>query len=336
MIKEATTKLKKKIDLSRDEMREAFDEIMSGAASPKEIEVFLTALRDKGEIVGEITAAAKVMRERSIRIDAGTDLIDTCGTGGTGINTFNISTTAAFVASGCGVRIAKHGNRSASGHCGSADVLEALGVKIDIAPEAVAKCIKEIGIGFLFAPSFHKAMKFAAMPRKAIGGRTIFNILGPLSNPAGAAGQVVGVYDAKLTEIVAGVLKNLGLTRAFVVYGMDGLDEISVTGKTKITELGGGRLKTYYVGPEDFGVRSARLGTLKGSSAKDNAATLISILKGEHSPKRDSVLINASAAIVCGKRAKDFKEGVNAAAESIDSGKALDKLKKLIEITNRV
>lgn len=337
MIKETIEKVVRKIDLTEAETREVFNEIMSGKAAPADIKAFLEALRKKGESVAEITAAAKVMRASSARIDAGGDtVLDTCGTGGSGISTFNISTAAAFVAAGCGVKVAKHGNRSASQQCGSADVLEALGVKIDIAPERVAKCIHETGIGFMFAPLFHTAMKYAALPRKELGGKTIFNILGPLSNPAGATHQVVGVYSPQLTEIIAGVLKNLGSKRAFVVHGMDGLDEITITDGTKISELRDGRIDTYDIKPKDFGLKKARLEDIKGSSAKENAEMLLSVLKASATPaRRDIVLANASAGLVCAGRSKNFKEGVKLAAESIDSGRALDKLSKLIEMTNR-
>ncbi len=336
MIREAIEKTKKRIDLTGAEMRAAFNEIMSGKAAIDDTKEFLDALRAKGETVEEITAAAKVMREKAIRIHGdGPALIDTCGTGGTGLNTFNISTTAAFVAAGCGIKVAKHGNRSASCQCGSADVLEALGVKIDIPPERVAGSIEKVGIGFMFAPSFHTAMKHAISARKELTGRTIFNILGPLSNPANAAYQVIGVYDAKLTETLAGVLKNLGLTRAFVVHGMDGLDEITIADRTKVTELKDGKLATYFVSPEDFGVKKARLDDLSGGSAKENAGIMTSILKGEQGPRRDCVLMNASAAIVCAGLSKDFRAGMELAAESVDSGKAFDKLSALIEMTNR-
>ncbi len=336
MIREAIEKVVKRIDLTEAEMREVFEEIMSGKAESSEIAAFLDALRKKGETVEEITVAAKVMREKALRINVGNNtILDTCGTGGSPISTFNISTTAAFVACGLDVKVAKHGNRSASCQCGSADVLEALGVKIDIAPDRVGKCIKEVGIGFMFAPVFHAAMKYAAAPRKELGGKTIFNILGPLSNPAGATHQVIGVYDAKLTEIMAGVLKNLGSKRAFVVCGMDGLDEITITDRTKISELDKGKVRTYYVTPEDFGAKRARLEDLKGAGPKENAEIILSVLKGEHSARRDIVLANASAGLVCVGRAKDFKVGFNLAAESVDSGRALDKLSKLVEFTKK-
>ena len=336
MIYEAIEKIIKKIDLTENETREVFEEIMSGNASSNDIARFLKALREKGETADEITGAAKVMIKKSLRVDAGLDLIDTCGTGGSGINTFNISTTVAFVAAGCGVRIAKHGNRSASNQCGSADVLEALGVKLDVSAEMVRKAILDIGIGFMYAPAFHSAMKHAIKPRREAGGRTIFNIIGPLSNPAGAMSQIIGVYDEKLTEVLANVLRNLGSKKAFVVWGLDKLDEITITGKTKITELKDGAIKTYYVTPEEFGIKRASLEDIKGGSAKENAKTTLAILKGELGPKRDIVLMNAAAALVVGSKAKNFKEGIEKCEDSIDSGKAMDKLSRLIELTNKV
>ncbi|MFA5142760.1 MAG: anthranilate phosphoribosyltransferase [Candidatus Omnitrophota bacterium] len=350
MIKEAIEKVVKRIDLSEGEMRACFDEIMSGKATPAQIGAFVTALRMKGETVDEITGAARVMREKSVHIAAGRKglvdidrddinidqetIVDTCGTGGSGTNTFNISTTVAFVVAGCGLKVAKHGNRAASSACGSADVLEALGVKVDVPPDLVQRCILEIGVGFLYAPLFHNAMKYAIEPRKEIGIRTIFNILGPLSNPANATSQVLGVYAAPLTEIIAHVLKKLGAVRAFVVYGMDTLDEITITGKTRVSELKDGRVRTYYVTPEKFGLRRARLEDIGGGDARENADTLLAVLRGERGPARDVVLMNASAALVSGFKARDFKAGVRMASESIDSGKALDKLLRLTEITN--
>ncbi len=349
MIQEAIEKVVRRIDLTEEEMRSAFEEIMSGVATYAQIGAFVTALRMKGETAAEITGAAKVMREKSVHISAGAPtvdidrddinidaetIVDTCGTGGSGTNTFNISTTVAFVVAGCGLKVAKHGNRSASSRCGSADVLEALGVKLDVAPDLVQRCLLEIGIGFLYAPLFHNAMKYAMAPRKEIGIRTIFNILGPLSNPANATSQVLGVYDAKLTETLAQVLKNLGSKRAFVVYGMDTLDEITLTGKTRVTELKNNRLRTYYITPEKFGIRRARLDDIEGGDAQENAKIVLSVLKGERGARRDIVLLNAAAALVAGFKVKDFKAGIKVAAESIDSGSALDKLTKLIEITN--
>lgn len=350
MIKEAIDKVVRRIDLSEGEMSAAFDEIMSGKATPAQIGAFVTALRMKGETVDEITGAAKVMREKSIHVNGakgsvGIDrddinideetIVDTCGTGGSGTNTFNISTTVAFVVAGCGLKVAKHGNRSASSACGSADVLEALGVKVDVEPDLVRRCLLEIGIGFLYAPLFHNAMKYAVEPRREIGVRTIFNILGPLSNPANATSQVLGVYDAKLTEVMAGVLKRLGVQRAFVVHGMDTLDEITITGKTRVSELKTGKIRTYYLTPGNFGLKKARLKDIEGGNAKENARIVMSVLKGDRGPRRDVVLMNASAALVSGGKVKDFKSGVKMAAKSIDSGCALDKLLRLIEITNK-
>ena len=335
MIKEAIEKAARGIDLTEKEAYDVFDEVMSGKATSAEIGALITALRTKGETVDEITGAAKVMREKSVRIDIGEAIVDTCGTGGTGTNTFNISTTVAFVVAGCGIKVAKHGNKGASSACGSADVLDALGVKLSVEPDVVRKCITEIGIGFLYAPSFHNAMKHAATPRKEVGGRTIFNVLGPLSNPANVGSQLIGVYDAGLTEIIAGVLKNLGSERAFVVHGMDNLDEITITGETKVTELKDGKINTYYITPEKFGMKRATLRDIEGGDAKKNAAIVMDILKGESGPKRDIVLLNAGAALVSASKAKDLLAGIKMAAESIDSGKALDKLLKLIELTNR-
>ncbi|MBP7056665.1 MAG: anthranilate phosphoribosyltransferase [Candidatus Omnitrophica bacterium] len=350
MIKEAIEKAVRRIDLSEQEAAQVFEEIMSGKATDSQIGSFITALRMKGETVEEITGAARIMREKSIHIDAGRSIvdinrddinideetiIDTCGTGGSGTNTFNISTTVAFVIAACGLKVAKHGNRSASSQCGSADVLEALGVKLDVGADMVQRSILEIGIGFLYAPLFHNAMKYAVNPRREIGIRTIFNILGPLSNPANATSQVLGVYDARLTEVMARVLKNLGTRRAFVVYGMDTLDEITITGRTRVTELKNGRIRTYYVTPAQFGLHRSSLDDIKGGNAKENADIVVAVLKGERSPRRDVVLINAAAALVAGSKARDFKSGVKMAVQAIDSGAALDKLLKLIELTNR-
>jgi anthranilate phosphoribosyltransferase len=335
MIREAIDKLVKRIDLSEADMRGSFGEIMSGSCADAQIAAFLTALRMKGETVAEITAAAGVMRDKSVRIDAGKNLVDTCGTGGSGINTFNISTAASLVAAGCGLKVAKHGNRAASSRCGSADVFEALGVKIDVAPDMVQRCIMEIGIGFMYAPLFHSAMKYASNARREIGMRTIFNILGPLSNPAGALSQVIGVCDASLTGKMARVLKGLGSKRAFVVCGSDRLDEITITGKTKVAELKDGRIREYYISPSQFGIGRASLDDIEGGDAKENAGMIMSVLKGETGARRDIVLLNAAAAIVAGNKASDIKSGIKVAAQSIDSGTALNKLVSLVEMTNR-
>ncbi len=349
MIKEAIEKAVQRIDLTEQEAREVFEEIMSGKATLAQIGAFITALRMKGETVDEITGAVKVMREKSLKIRAGRSvvdidrddinideetIVDTCGTGGSGTNTFNISTTVAFVVAGCGLKVAKHGNRAASSQCGSADVLEALGVNLTPDTDVVARCIREIGIGFMYAPLFHGAMKYAVTPRKEIGIRTIFNILGPLSNPANATSQVLGVYDAALTEVMAKVLRNLGTKRAFVVYGLDTLDEITITGKSRVTELKDGKIRTFLLDPAKLGLAKARIEDLKGGDAKTNADIVRSVLRGEKGPRRDAVLVNASAALIAGFKAKDFREGIGLAAESIDSGRAFEKLTKLIEYTN--
>ena len=338
MIREAISKVVEKNDLTRDEMIACMDEIMTGQATQAQIGSFITALRMKGETVEEITGAAMVMREKAVKIGPYNkiiDLVDTCGTGGSGTNTFNISTTTAFVVSGAGLKIAKHGNKSASSQCGSADVIKELGVNIDIPPDKVKECIDKIGIGFLYAPLFHGAMKHAIGPRREIGIRTIFNILGPLTNPANANCQVLGVYREELTEVLANVLKNLGTKMAFVVHGLDTLDEITITGKTKISELKDKSVKTFYITPEDFGIKSAQLKDIKGGDSKENAAIVREVLEGKKGPRQDVVLLNSSAALVAGGLARDFKEGIRIAKESISSGKAMDKLKKLIEFTNK-
>jgi anthranilate phosphoribosyltransferase len=316
---------------------------MSGKAEPAQIAAFITALRLKGETVNEISAAARVMRKFAASIDvrSGVDIdrdeinveretiLDTCGTGGTGTNTFNISTTVAFVVAGCGIKVAKHGNRSASSACGSADVLEKLGVDINLSPEDVKKCIKEIGIGFMYAPVFHKAMKHAVTVRKAIGIRTIFNILGPLSNPANATCQVLGVYDRKLTPIMAKVLGILGLKRAFVVHGLDTLDEISITGPTQISELKTGCVRTYKITPEQFGLKRSRLKQIAGGNAKENAEIILSVLSGKKGPRRDIVLLNTAYALLAAKAEKNVKNAIKLAGKSIDTGRAMEKLKQL-------
>jgi len=349
MIREAIGKLVDGFDLDREEMISCMNEIMTGEATQAQIGSFITALRLKGETVEEITGAAIVMREKATRIKVSSNLVDldrddinidsetivdTCGTGGSGTNTFNISTTVAFVVSGAGLRVAKHGNRGVSSVCGSADVIKALGVNIDISPEKVQECIERIGIGFLYAPLFHSAMKFAIGPRREIGIRTIFNILGPLTNPAGATCQVLGVYQEDLTNKLAEVLNNLGSKRAFIVHGLDTLDEITITGKTKVSELKNKKVKSYYIKPQDFGIKKAKLGDIKGGTVEENASLVKRVLEGEKGPRQDVVLLNASAAIIAGGMAKDFKDGIQIARASIESGRAKEKLEKLIEFTN--
>ena len=330
-IQEAIAKVIEGADLSRGEMTDVMNQIMSGEATDAQIGAFLIALRVKGECVDEIAGAASVMREKATPIATKHDVIvDTCGTGGDHSGTFNISTTAAFVAAGAGLCVAKHGNRAATSQSGSADVLSALGVNIEASPETMSRCLDDVGIGFLFAISLHGAMKYAIGPRREIGARTIFNALGPLSNPAGATRQVVGVYSAALTETLAGVLATLGAERAFVVHGSDGLDEMTLTGPTRVSELKNGSVSTYDVSPGDFGLMQAPADALKGGDADYNAEITRSVLNGEEGPQRDIVLLNAAAAIVAGDKARDLNEGVQAAAEVIDSGKALEKLDALV------
>ncbi len=336
-MKEAIKKLVEGKDLTRQEAALAMDTIMQGNATPSQIAAFITALRMKGETVDEITGCAEKMREHAINIyPRQKDVVDTCGTGGDVSGTFNISTVSAFVAAGAGVPIAKHGNRSVSSKCGSADVLEALGVKIDIEPKRVEECISQVGIGFIFAPNFHKAMRFAMPSRKEIGIRTVFNILGPLTNPAKASAQVLGVFNADLTEMLAKVLGNLGVKHALVVHGMDGLDEISISDKTKVSHLRDGKVDNYFIKPEDLKIHKAKKEDILGGTINQNMEIAVNILSGEEKgAKRDAVLLNAAAAIFVGGKAKELKEGIKLAAESIDSGAAKRKLDEMIEFTNK-
>lgn len=335
MIKEAIKKILAKSDLTQGEAEGVMSEIMSGAATPAQIAGFLVALSAKGESISEIVGSVKAIRAMAAKVNLkATPIVDTCGTGGDNSGTFNISTCSTFVVAGAGLTVAKHGNRSVSSKCGSADVFEALGVKIDIPPGKVEECINEVGMGFMFAPNFHPAMKYALAPRKEIGVRTIFNILGPLCNPAGATAQVIGVFDEKLTEMMAEVLLQLGVERALVVHGMDGVDEISLSGHTKISELKAGKVNTYFVEPRDFGLQSVSANELLGGDAKYNANIITEILDGKKGAKRDVVLANSAAAIIAGGKAKSFSEAVRIAATSIDSGKAKEKLNKLKEFTN--
>jgi anthranilate phosphoribosyltransferase len=319
------------IDLTSEEANAAMSEIMSGEATPIQISAFLVAMRMKGETVEEVTEFARVMREHVRKVHPSRrPLVDTCGTGGDAINTFNVSTTAAFVAAGAGIAIAKHGNRSVTSKCGSADVLEALDVRIDLTPEEAARCIDEVGVGFMFAPSYHPAMKHAMPVRRELGIRTAFNMLGPLTNPADARAQVLGVYAPELTEVHAGVLRNLDSERAYVVHGVGGLDEMSTLGPSRITELRDGDLSTYELTPEEVGLpRAASSSDLEGGTADENAKLLVSILEGTEGPERDIVVLNASAAIAAGGLCDDLEEGVRLAGEAIDVGAALNKLREL-------
>ena len=335
MIKEAIAKIVRGEDLREAEMMSVMTEVMEGSATPAQIAAFMTALRIKGETVEEVTGAARIMRRMATRIDARSPVVvDTCGTGGDASNTFNISTTAAFVVAAAGLTVAKHGNRAVSSACGSADVLEALGVKIDAAQEVVEECLHEIGIGFLFAPRLHGAMKYAIGPRREIGIRTIFNMLGPLTNPAGATAQLIGVYDPKLTEMFAGVLKNLGTKRAFVVHGADGLDEATVTASTRVSELKEGVITTYNIDPMDLFGTIDPAEELKGGDAGTNAAITTAILGGGDGARRRIVVLNAGLAIVAGGKAQTIHEGIAVAEECIDSGAARRKLQALIECSH--
>lgn len=338
MIKESVAKVVAGEDLTQSEMEETMNEIMSGSATPAQIGAFITALRMKGETVEEITGAAKVMRAKATKIDITSEIenetiLDTCGTGGDGTNTFNISTATAFVAAGGGVKVAKHGNRAVSSQCGSADVLETLGVKLDIPYPDVARCLKVVGIGFLFAPLFHKAMKYAAGPRQEIGLRTIFNVLGPLTNPAGATAQILGVYDLSLTEKIAHVLGRLGTKQAFVVCGEGTFDEISITSPTRVSHLRDGNVQTSDITPEDFGFVRAGVDSIRGGDARQNADIIREVLDGEKGPKRDMVLLNAGAAFAAAGLDPDIEKGIQRAIDSIDSGRAKEKLNGLIDFT---
>lgn len=349
MIKKAIGKVVERENLTEAEMVDVMDQIMSGEATPAQIGSFITALRMKGETVEEITGAARVMRDKATRIRVGRNvldldrddinldretILDVVGTGGDSTNTFNVSTTVAFVVSACGVKVAKHGNRSVSSMCGSADVLEKLGVNLDVTPERVEKCIDEIGIGFLFAPALHGAMKYAIGPRKEIGIRTIFNILGPLTNPAGADCQVLGVYRDDLVEKLAGVLHKLGCKHGFVVHGGDGMDEITLTTESLVAEVTPAGVAIQRIAPEEFDMTRCSMGDLRGGDATANAAIVRGILAGEKGPKRDIVLLNAAYALVAAGKAESPREGIATAAEAIDSGRALAQLEKLARLTS--
>ncbi len=329
-IKEAIHKVVEGNHLTEAEAQRVMLQIMEGEATPAQIGAYLTALRMKGETVDEITGSARAMREKVTRIHAQDPLtVDTCGTGGDRRHTFNISTTTAFVVAGAGIMVAKHGNRSVSSSCGSADLLKALGVEIELSPQQVESCLGEVGIAFLFAPVFHKAMQHALGPRREIGVRTLFNLLGPLTNPADATIQVVGVYAPELTDLIGQVLMKLGSRHCFVVHGDDGLDEITVTTRTKICEGKDGRIQCYYIDPGDVGLPVARMEELKGGTAEDNAKITMAILRGEKGAKRDIVLFNAAPALVACGKAKNLRDAVSVAARVIDSGAALEKLEML-------
>lgn len=350
MIKKAIAKVVERVDLSEGEMIEVMNQIMSGESTPAQIGSFITALRMKGETIEEITGAARVMRDHATPIRVGRNvldmdrddinidretILDVVGTGGDGTNSFNVSTTVAFVVSACGVKVAKHGNRSVSSICGSADVLERLGVNLDVAPEIVEKCIAEIGVGFLFAPALHGAMKHAIGPRREIGIRTIFNILGPLTNPAGADCQVLGVYHADLVEKLAGVLHRLGCRHGFVVHGLDGMDEITMTADTLVAEVTSAGVRVKTISPEQFGLIRCTMDALRGGDAAANATIVKSVLGGEQGARRDIVLLNTAYALVAADKVATPQEGLTLAAKALDSGNAMAQLQKLIELTNR-
>lgn len=349
MIRNAIARVVEAGDLTEGEMIEVMNQIMSGECTPAQIGSFITALRMKGETIEEITGAARVMRERATPIRVGRNVVDidrddinldqetildVVGTGGDGTNTFNISTTVSFVVSACGVKVAKHGNRSVSSACGSADVLEGLGVNLDVTPEQVEHCINEIGIGFLFAPALHGAMKHAIGPRREIGIRTIFNILGPLTNPAKADCQVMGVYREDLVEKLAGVLHRLGCKRGFVVHGRDGMDEITLTTETAAAEVTASGVRLFTIKPEELGLARCSMADLRGGDAAANAVIVRGVLEGEIGPRRDIVLLNAAYALLAAGACSTVQDGLAMAAEAIDTGKAAEQLKQLVILTN--
>jgi len=339
MIKEAIATLVDGRSLSMEQAAQVMEEMTSGQVTPAQFGALVTALRIKGETADEIAGLASVMRNKSIRVITAGPVIDIVGTGGDNSGSFNISTAAAFVAAGAGIKVAKHNNRAMTSHCGSADVLEALGVRVELDANQVEDCLEKVGIGFMFAPAFHPAMKFAAAPRREIGVRTVFNILGPLTNPALVESQVLGVPSEELGEKLAQVLLRLGSKHSLVVHGLDGMDEISIAGKSRVWELRDGKITDYYVSPEDFGLSRAGIETIKGGTPAENAAMLRSVLAGEKGPRRDVVLMNAAAGMVVGSQTSHpsglpaLKEGVAIASEVVDGGRALDKLEQLIKLS---
>jgi anthranilate phosphoribosyltransferase len=336
VIRETIPKLIERTNLSSEDSHEVMTEIMSGKATDAQIAAFLTALRMKGETVDELVSFAEIMRQNCRRILPRVvgGLLDTCGTGGDRVKTFNVSTAAAFVIAGAGIAVAKHGNRSVTSCCGSADVLERLGLNLSMEPEEVSHAIEQVGIGFMFAPAFHPAMKFAVGPRREIGVRTVFNLLGPLTNPASAEAQLLGVYDKTLVEPMAYALKKLGCEQAMVVHGLDGLDEISTIGKTAVAWLRKGEIASFETVPEDFGVKQTMVNALQVSSPEECAKTVFKILSGRcdaFDPKLEIVLVNSAAGIVLGGMAEDFAEGMEFARKSVDSGSAYQKLMELVQ-----
>lgn len=335
MLNNQIAKLLQRINLEQAEMLDAMEAIMSGEVPEIQMAAFLTALKAKGETVEEITAAARIMREKADKVPLdGMEALDTCGTGGDSAGTFNVSTAAALIAASLGVKVAKHGNRSATSLCGCADVLEELGVNISQTPEKVRSCMEQANMGFMFAPLYHKSMKHVANTRRQLGFRTLFNILGPLANPAGAQYQVLGVFDGTLAETMASVLRCLGTRHALVVHGFDGLDEITLTGPTKVVELKDQDIIRYQIAPEQFGFTSCSLKELQGGDRQTNARILRALVAGEKSPMRDMALLNAGAALYVANRSRSIGEGVEMAREAIDSGMAINTLKRLCEVSS--
>ena len=320
--------------LTHDEASGAFEQMFAGEATPSQMGALLMGLRVRGETVDEIAGAVSAMRSKMLRVAAPANAIDVVGTGGDASGSFNISTCAALIVAGAGVPVAKHGNRALSSRSGAADVLSALGVNINLSPEAVGRCIAEAGIGFMFAPAHHPAMKNVGPTRVELGTRTIFNLLGPLSNPAGVKRQMVGVFSKQWTTPLAQVLKNLGTERAWIVHGSDGLDEITTSGPTSVASLEDGKIETFEISPDEFGLRKVKPEALRGGDAAENAQAVLNVLKGNASAFRDVALFNAAAALVVAGKAKDLKDGLHAAAHSVDSGEAEGKLDRLIRVSN--
>ena len=335
MIREAIDIVVSGHSLTREQATEVMQEIMEGEATPAQLGAFLTALRLKGESTEEIAGMAAVMREKALRVNAEGPLLDVVGTGGDGKNTFNISTASAFVAAACGVRVAKHGNRAASSSCGAADVLEALGVKVELTPEGVAQCIEQAGMGFMFAPAFHPSMRYAGPVRREIGIRTVFNILGPLTNPAHAQFMLLGVAYEQLGSLMAEALRLLEIQHALVVHGADGMDEISLSGPSTVWEVKGGEVSAWTIDPADTGLSPASAEALHGGAAEENAATMRRLFQGEGGPIRDAVLLNSAAALLAANKAASLGNGIAMAAEAIDSGAALGRVDALVEVSRR-
>ena len=336
MIRESISYLVSGRNLTTEEATTVMQEIMDGEATPGQLGAFLTALSNKGEEPQEIAGMARVMREKALHVEVEGDLVDTCGTGGDGKNSFNISTASAFVAAGAGLKVAKHGNRAAGGSCGSADVLEALGVKIDLPPEGVERCIKSVGMGFMFAPVFHPSMRFAAPIRREIGIRTVFNILGPLTNPAGAQYQLIGVAYAELGRQMAEVLRLLEVKHAIIAYGQDGFDELTLDGSTTGWEIQEGMVRPWSTSPREVGLPTVTVDAIRGGTKEENAEIMRSVFQGKPGPFRDVVILNSAAVLLVGNRVENMAEGVEQAAKVIDAGVALDKLESFISISQQV